>query len=400
MGAINNFLSKLFAGRKEKSFSSSSVVNWMGLWMSADAKAEMDATFNSCVDTNAEFLCSIQPKCVISGHDADQKKWLTDILSLKPNRSYDAPTFYESMAHSYFSDNIAIAWIIRDLSSPSFDPVEIWQLDINDSQFEIGISKTDGKIYASFSLNGSVHYASTDDLIIVQRNKSVSDLLSHRSKCLDQSLKVIAATSSGAERAVTESQYIRFLAQTNSQFSDKNQDEMSAKLQDVLSKAKNGVGVVPAGSTLTPINITGKWLPDADASGFKKDIYNYLGTNEKMTSRTFNEDEYQSFFNGTEMPFIHKLEAQLTLKILTEGERIKGNRIIIPKSPHQCVSMKTRIEMVSAMSSLPTIRPNDALRLLDLPIYEDGETPQASLNFVKTKDQSKYQTGENPKEGK
>jgi len=400
MGAISNFLSKIFGGRKEKSFSNGSLVNWMGLWMSSDAKAEMDATFNACVDTNSEFLCAIQPKCVIGDHDADGKKHLTELMSLKPNRANDAPTFYESMAHSYFSDNIAIAWIIRDLLSPTLEPIEIWQLDVNDSNFQIGVSKSDGKIYASFNLSGSTHYASYDDLVIVQRNKSVSDLLSHRSKCLDQSLKVIAATSTGAERAVTESQYIRFLAQTNSQFSDSNQDAMTSKLQDVLSKAKNGVGVVPAGATLTPINISGKWLPDADASGFKKDIYNYLGTNEKMTNRSFNEDEYQSFFNGTELPFIRKLEAQLTLKMLTENERIKGNKIIIPKSPHQCVSMKTRIQMVSAMSSLPTIRPNDALRLLDLPTYEDGENPQASLNFVKSQDQSQYQTGKTPKEEK
>lgn len=62
--------------------------------------------------------------------------------------------------------------------------------------------------------------------------------------------------------------------------------------------------------------------------------------------------------------------------------------------PLQTASMATRIKIATAMMSLPVVVPNNIARLLYQPIYEGGDEPQSSLNWVKAKDQSKYQTGD------
>jgi len=393
MGALNNFLSKIFGGRKENTFPKGELVNFMSLFSTNEVRSDLNSTFISCLDTNAQFLCKIKPEVQIKGDSAKNKKDLTYLLSVKPNRIMDAPTFWEAVARSYFENNVAICWVIRDLFSTDLSPIEIYPLDISETGLNLGVNPTDGNLYSSFRINGQIHYASSEDLIIVQRNRSIGELLGKRSKSIDQALKVIAAGYAGAEKAVTESQYIRFIAQGSTQLSDENQKKYNAILQDVLNTAKNGVAVIPSGATLVPANSQGKWLPDADLSGFKSDIYEYFGVNEKIVSAMFTEDDYQSYYERTLEPFCSKLGAQLTIKLLSENEISKGNEIVVPTYPLQTVSIKTRIALATAMEGLPMVVPNDVLSLLYQPTYAGGENPQASLNWVKAQDQSKYQTG-------
>ena len=391
MGIFTNILHKVFPGRKTRP-NGQGAATFLGVRLpGTSAAAELDATFNNCVSTNATNLCSIEPAVFYKGAANDKRKRLNNLLAFKPNRFQNAPEFWETVAAAYFRDNVALIWIIRDWTSPSLEPTEFIQLDPYENHVGVTVSNVDGNLYAEFDFQGAKHYVSWSDLIVVQRNKSISDLTAKRSSSINAPLNVIAAATKGAETAVTQSQFIRFLAQTNTQLSEQNQKIMDERLQSVLSNAQNGVGVVPAGSTLTPVNTAGKWLPDADVTGFKKDIYAYFGTNEKILTRSYNEDEYLAYVVSTLSPFCTKLEAELTNKILTATEIAHGNEIRIPIDKLQAASLKTRILMANVVQRESIHIPNTVFELLYLPTFEEGAKPQKSLNFVDSDKANEYQ---------
>lgn len=399
MGTIANFLSNIFKGNKPPS-NKLETISFMSLLNSPEAKAELNSTYTSAVNAHASFLSKIQPAVRYKSDDSMNKAYMTRILSLQPNRLMNAPRFWNSMARSYFANNLAIAWLVWDYTQPGIPLTEIWPIDIIDSGLVLAVNPADGRLYGKFRFNSSVIYADSADLLIIQRDASISDLLAGRSKAIDADLKVIAAAYETAERAVIESRYIRFLAKTGTQISGTNQKQYREQLEELINEAKGGIVPIPAGTDLVPVTSKGQWLPDADVEGYKDDIYRYLGTNKKIVDGSFNEDEYQSYYERSLEPFCVQAAAEMTIKLLTKSEIEHGNKIEVSTDPLQTASLKTRISIATAMEGLPVIVPNDVLSLLHQPTYSGGEVPQASLNYVNKEKQDQYQgVGGTPKGG-
>ena len=57
-------------------------------------------------------------------------------------------------------------------------------------------------------------------------------------------------------------------------------------------------------------------------------------------------------------------------------------------------SMQTRINLLDATRETGELTPNERRELMGYPPVEGGDERQVSLNYVKAKDQSKYQTGD------
>ena len=60
--------------------------------------------------------------------------------------------------------------------------------------------------------------------------------------------------------------------------------------------------------------------------------------------------------------------------------------------------MQTRINLLNATRETGELTPNERRELMGYPPIEGGDERLVSLNYVKAKDQSKYQTGEEGEE--
>lgn len=396
MGTISQILGKLFSKkekRKSKTFLANISPLFGGLMFgSNNAAAEINATFISAVNTNATFLSKISPKYTYKGEEQNSR--LNFLLQLKPNPNMNALRFWKIMAKSYFMDNLAVAWIVKDSDGYVSS---LYSIDVSDI-VQISVDQTTGLQWFKFRFGGSTQVISEDDLIIIQRDASLKDLLCGRSKAIDKSLEVINAAYTAAQRAVLESTYIRFLASSDTMLSDEKRKSAEKEVEDALNQAKNGLAMLPSGINLTPISSGGKWLPDSDVEGYKNDILEYLGCPKSIVQRNFTEDIFQSYEEGTLEPFCLEGQQELTYKLLTKRQIQQGIRIEISTDPIQTASLKTRISIADSMLKLPTIVPNDILRLLHQPTYEGGDEPQSSLNWVSNDLKSKYQLGEDVKQ--
>lgn len=395
MGTISQILGKIFGKKKadtaneqSKTFVANVSPLFGGLmFASSHASAEVNATFISAVNANAGFLSKISPK--VTYRDNDIYPRLNLVLSLKPNPNMNAVRFWKTMAKSYFMDNLAIAWIVKDENGyvQSLYPIDITDI------VQILIDTSTGLQWFKFKFGGMLKTISESDLIIIQRDASLKDLLSGRSKAIDKSLEVINAAYSAAERAVLESTYIRFLASTDSMLSDTKRQSAEKEVEAALNSAKSGIAMLPSGINLTPISSGGKWLPDDDVEGYKSDILEYLGCPKEIVKGNFTEDVFQSYEERTLEPFCLEGQQELTYKLLTTRQIQQGVRVEISTDPIQTASLKTRISIADSMLKLPTIVPNDILRLLHQPTYDGGDEPQSSLNWVSSNLKNQYQLG-------
>ena len=190
------------------------------------------------------------------------------------------------------------------------------------------------------------------------------------------------------------SQYIRFIIKSATNLSDQVLEERQKKASEQIYKNKDGVIYLSGADEIKEVTSNGKWPQAIELENIKKDIYAYLGITPEIVMGKFSEDEWQAYHESSIEPFCTELAQELTRKLYTKSEIERGNLIKVDMDPLQTASMGTRIKIANAMMTLPVVVPNNIARLLYQPTYIGGDEPQASLNWVKSKDQSKYQTGE------
>ena len=110
----------------------------------------------------------------------------------------------------------------------------------------------------------------------------------------------------------------------------------------------------------------------------------------------YNEDQYNAFYESVIEPIAIKLSQEFTEKLFTPRQRGYGNEVIFETNRLQYMSIASRVKLCTAMIPAGAIKRNEIRELFGyagLP-GKEGEEIVVSLNYVKTKDQTKYQTGQ------
>lgn len=396
MGAFGNLINALFGRRQNKSKASDSKITNLNIFnpsFSSEAKAELNSTFVSAVNAHARHLSKIQPKCFLKDGPSESRKYMDRILGLSPNPVQNAAQFWKSVVKSYYYNNVVIIYPVWDYSIYKEPLRELWPIDTVDNQVQIAAT-TDGKVAARFYINGKEYFDLVENLIILQRETDVSSILAGRSKSIDTTLKVLQTSYEGLDQAVRMSQYIRFIIKSATNLNEDVIKEREKNAGKRLRENKEGVVYLSGADELKEVTSNGKWPLSPELQNLKNDIYEYLGITPDIVKGKFTEEEWQAYQESSIEPFCIELEQELTRKLFTIQEIERGNIVHVDMDPLQTASMATRIKIATAMMSLPVVVPNNIARLLYQPIYEGGDEPQSSLNWVKAKDQSKYQTGD------
>lgn len=392
-GIIGTIWAKLFGKKGQAKSSNLQTINLFSPNFSSEAKAEMNATFISAVNAHARHLSKIQPRAYLNDEPAQSRKYLDRILGLAPNYLMNAPRFWKAVATSYFMDNLSILWLEWDYSSWKEPLKGIWPLDTSLNSLQIATDDS-GRVVVKFIINGKTEYEWLENLVVLQREANISDLFKGRSKAIDQSIQVLQTSYEGLELSVKTSQFIRFLVLSQTNLSDENVQKRQDEVSKRIFGNKSGIAYFPNAEKVQEVTSNGKWPLAPELDSIKSDIYSYLSITPEIVKGKYTEDEWQAYYESALEPFCAELAAELTTKIFNQTEISLGNRIRIITDPLQTASIRTRISIATAMQKLPMVVPNNIARLLYQPEIEGGDKPQASLNFVKGTEQSKYQTGD------
>lgn len=167
--------------------------------------------------------------------------------------------------------------------------------------------------------------------------------------------------------------------------------------EDFLSmKNKSGIAALDGKATFQEINLQPITLDEGQLKRLNYNIYDYYGVSEKIINNSFDENEWNAFFEGVIEPIAIQMSDAFTRKIFTKEAIKNGNKIIFSSNRLQYASLNTKIKLLDALMPYGTITVDEAREVVDMaPIGgEQGKKILQSLNNIDSDIANDYQGGE------
>ena len=101
-------------------------------------------------------------------------------------------------------------------------------------------------------------------------------------------------------------------------------------------------------------------------------IYDYFGTNEKIVSNLYSENEWIAYYEGAVEPILKQMSGEYTRKLFTRRERGCGNKIIFESSDLTFASMTTKLNLAQFVDRR-IMTPNEVRKALNMAPIEGGD---------------------------
>ena len=354
-----------------------------------DYSQEFNATYCNCAAALARHISKIEVEVSNDSTEKTRFRYLERLLKFKPNPVQTANSFWYSLAYDYYFGGVAFAYIERDaLSDISETKVaNLWPISPSNVS---GVKLLGGKIYIEFYLEGEKRADSSDNFLLLVKKPRASNPMNTYDPSMRRIIETLATNEEGIIKAIENSNLIRFIVSSAGNMSDKMVEQQQEKFNKRLQQADSVLYITNA-ENLQQVSNQSKWATSDDVKEMKREIYGFFGISEKFLTSEYDENSWQSAYEGALEPFINGLSQELTVKLFTAREFSVGNRIEVVVNPLQTASLSTRIKIAEAYLKLPTIRPNVVCGLLYLPKLDNGDKEVQSLNYVTANKADNYQ---------
>ena len=220
-------------------------------------------------------------------------------------------------------------------------------------------------------------------------------------EALLKTLGINDALLQGVEKAVFSSFQIKGILKLNGLLKEEDRNKAVESFNRALEgSSKNKSSIVPMDlkSEYVPISLDPK-IVDKDTLNFiQSKILDYFGVSIPVFSNSYNENEFNAFYETTIEPLAIQLSEAFSLGLLTDNELKNGTEIIFYSERLQYASWTTKVSAIEKLMSLGLMSINECRGLLGLEPIEGGNKRLQSLNFVDSDKANKYQIGEEEKE--
>jgi HK97 family phage portal protein len=342
----------------------------------------LNSTYIAAIRSHSSFGSKIKPRVYRLADDSDSRSTiinhkLNSLLSLEPNHLTNASTFWEKVLSDYFYFNNVFIYPSRN----NLGEVEnLWLLNPADIDVKVG----ETNIFYRFTFADQVVNIEDKHIIHIARDIGhLIDVLGKKDKSIDNIIKLIHTNYQGLEQSIKTAGLLRFLISTPTLLREEDKKARAeAFIKNFLNNESMGIAYIDAAQTITQLDTSkGKYVGDTTMAILKNDIYEYLGTNEKIVNATYSEEEFQSYYESTLLPIIIKLEEELSLKLLKKKDIENNIRIKIEINRIQYASLETRVKVAELMQKLPVVIPNMVYDILNLPLIPGGEKEYNFLNY-------------------
>lgn len=355
---------------------------------------EMDQC-SAILDTNATHIARGRILHVVKDRDGRIKetKWASEYTKLfnRPNPMMSGKDFLYAMAWQLQYANTALAWVKWDAR---MHPIEVWPLVY--LQFELRKTENGEYVVLIHETDGKELIVRTEDLIVLRR-KYTGDSFAGVGN--EQITEVIEMTGSMDEALVQAAQISNkihgFVKHKNSMLapeSTKNQQETFA---DRMRAASENGGIIALDGTeeYQPLSVATWTSTAAQQDAVFRRLYTFWRTPEEVVRNTANEQTMQNYYESVVEPVWEIMEAAFTKALFTDREQDFGNRIVVYSGVATGASWQTKLNILNSTKEVGELTVNERRELIGYGPVEDGDERLVSLNYVKAKDQSKYQTG-------
>ena len=333
----------------------------------------------ACLQPYVKAIGKLCPKHIRRSADSVQvnpEPYMRFLLE-EPNTLLTMQKMLEKLVPPLMLSGNAFILIVRDSNDY---PMELFPVPAADAQ---AIYK-DSELYIRFVYqNGSVYTHKYDDLIHLRMNLQNNDVFGESiMNALTPLTETVSTIDTGLKKAIKNSAVIRWLLKYTQPLHESDIKQRADNfVKNYLEVSNQSVGVAATDSKADVVQITPKdYVPNFPImDSIQKRIYALLGVNDKIVSGTYNEDEWNAWYEASIEPIALDLQNEFTRKLFTRKERAFGNYIAFESSNLACSSIATRLNFVQLVDR-GAMLPDEWRALFNMAPIEGGDKPIRRLD--------------------
>ena len=359
-----------------------------------NAEIYNDLSVRSCVDTIARHVAKLKPVHIIqdeNGRNA-QKSSINSLLANRPNIYMSTSDFLYKIASQLLFYGNAFVYIQKDEKQNinGFYPIDFTSCELKEY---------DNNLYLKFNFNNAKNIVIPyTDIIHIRRNYSTHDLLGQDAyKPLLETLTNLSKSRQSISNKVENGGKISGILKLSGMVSQsewKTKAELFADWFKSSTSKSGGVATIDSTADFIPVSTKAESAEEAQLKYLQSEVYSYFGINESIVNGSYNETEWQAFYESIIEGIKIQLSQEFTAKVFTEKEKEYGNIIDFNSNRLTYASTTNKVNMVKELGALGLLTTNEARGLFDLPPVEDGDKRLVSLNYINADKADEYQLKE------
>ena len=359
-----------------------------------NAEIYNDLSVRSCVDTIARHVAKLKPVHIIqdeNGRNA-QKSSINSLLANRPNIYMSTSDFLYKVASQLLYYGNAFVYIQKDNKQNinGFYPIDFTSCELKEY---------DNNLYLKFNFNNAKNIVIPyTDIIHIRRNYSTHDLLGQDAyKPLLETLTNLSKSRQSISNKVENGGKISGILKLSGMVSQsewKTKAELFADWFKSSTSKSGGVATIDSTADFIPVSTKAESAEEAQLKYLQSEVYSYFGINEAIVNGSYNETEWQAFYESIIEGIKIQLSQEFTAKVFTEKEKAYGNIIDFNSNRLTYASTTNKVNMVKELGALGLLTTNEARELFDLPPVEDGDKRLVSLNYINADKADEYQLKE------
>jgi hypothetical protein len=241
-------------------------------------------------------------------------------------------------------------------------------------------------------LNGRQATFPYADIIHLRQDYNDNDIFGESpAQALAPLMAIVSTTDQGIIKAIKNSSIVqwllKFVTAMRPEDLKKQAEDFAA---NYLSINSSSVGVAATDSKAEAVRVDPKdYIPNAaQMDRTTQRIYSFFNTNLKIVQSSYDEDEWNAYFESEIEPVEIQLSNEYTRRIFSRRERGFGNRIYFEAYNLQYASMTTKLAL-AAMVDRGAMTPNEWRSIFNLVPVDGGDSPirrldTAVVNQIKT----------------
>lgn len=317
----------------------------------------------AAINANATNCGKLEP--AVNGQ---KKEKLEAILQTRMNQFMTTYQFLYRLTTILFVENTAFIVPVEDRygNLRGYYPVLPSTAQMVESQ---------GQQYLRFRFgNGNTTAIEWDRVGVLTRYQYDNDIFGATNAALTPTIKMIDAQTDGIVNGVKSSAAIRFLGRVANIIDDEDLAKARAKfVKQNLGSGNNG-GIILTDNKITditPIESKPITVSAEQMQQIKNSVYNYFGCNEKILQNTYDEDEWNAYYEGCIEPIAIQLSQVMTAMTFTASEIAAGNRILFTANWLQYASNRTKRTIIEGFLDRGLISRNEGRKIMNMSRIDD-----------------------------
>lgn len=339
-----------------------------------------DPDVRACVDAIARNGAKMHPRHIrnSNGEFENLKGRTYKLLAKKPNELQNAYQFYYQVIANLELYNDSIVYVQRDLKTNRV--TGLYPLDFTEGK----LYEYQGKLFVRFKFGTSKErYVPYDDCIHLTRFIGKDGIFGGTTTPIIKTLSMKHVLDEGIINAIKTTSSIKgLLKSTKALLKPEDVKKMRDQfVEDFISHAdKSGIGGLDATTDFTPVKIEPTTANETQIKEINDKVLAYFGINQNILQSSYNENEWNAFYESVLEPIGLQMSLEFTNKIFTPTELEFGNEIIFESNRLQYASNTTKIDLIRYASNIMTI--NEQREVFNLAPIENGDVFMLDQNHT------------------